>query len=87
MRAVAVVIHWVGVVIDEVVPMHIVYLSVAIVVDTVSSHFAGIAPSVGGQVGMVVVEPCVNDGDHYATRSGCCVPSFRGVDVGVGEAA
>ena len=87
MRAVAVVVHWVGVVVGEVPAVHIVHIAIAVVVDTVAGHFARIVPRIGSQIGMGVVDARIDHGDNDSAGTGGCVPRFWGIDIGIGHAA
>src|SRR5262249_24208377 len=85
--AVAVVVHGVAVVVHEVVAVDVIDVAVVVVVDAVAGDFAGVGPDVGGQVGVVVVDAALDDGDGDAAGAGGRVPGLGGVDVGVRGAA
>ena len=85
--AVAVVVHRVAVVVDEVVSVDVVDEPVAVVVDSVSGNLAGVGPDVGGQIDVIVVHARVDHSDHDVAASGGDVPGFCRVDVGVGRTA
>jgi len=57
------------VVVNEVPAVHVIDVSVAVVVDAVAGHLAGVDPAVGVQIGVVGIHAAVNDGDgHSACR-------------------
>src|SRR5262249_38854679 len=85
--AVAVVVHRVRVIVGEVVPVDVVAVAVAVVVDAIARDLARVGPDVRGQVRVVVVDAGVNHGDDGVAGAGAGVPGLRGVDVGVGDAA
>ncbi len=85
-RPVAVVVHGIAVAVDEVVPVDVVDQPVAVVVDAVRRHFAGVGPGVGGQIGVGVVDARVDHGHDDAGAARGDVPRFGRVDVGVGRA-
>src|SRR5262249_9769888 len=85
--AVALVVHRVGVVVDEVVAVDVIHVAVVVVVDAVAGDLARVGPDVGGQVGVGVVHAGVEDGDDHTTGAGGDVPRLGGVDVGVRGAA
>ncbi len=58
---------------DKIPPTHVVYVSVAVIIDTVVRDLSCVDPNVACDVGMVVVNPCVDD-RHDDARSGCGVP-------------
>ena len=82
-RAVTVVVHRIGVAVGKVVAPHIVNVAVAIIVDAVSSHLTGIAPSIGSQIGMVVIDASVDHGDNHRSGTSGRVPRFGSIDVDV----
>ena len=86
-RAVAMVVVGIAVTVDEVVPVDIVDVPVAVIVDPVAGDLSGIDPHIGSEVRMRIVDARINNGDHHVGGSGRQVPRFRGVDVGVGEPA
>ena len=86
-RAVAVVVHRVGIIIGEVPAHHVVDEAVAVVVDAVAGHLAGIAPGVGREIRVVVVHAGIDDGDNHAARASGRVPRLRRVDIGIDDAA
>ena len=82
-RAVAVGVVGQVVVVDEVPAVHVVDVAVAVVVDAVARDLARVRPDVGGEVGVVVLDPGVDDGDDDVGAAGRRVPGRLGVDVGV----
>ena len=62
-RAVAVVVHRVGVVVDEVVAVDVVDVAVAVVVEPSAGDLGRVRPDVGGEVGMRVVDAGVDHAD------------------------
>ena len=59
-----------GVVVEEVPPVDVVDVAVAVVVDTVSGNLSRIGPDVGGQIGMRGLNALVDHADHDVGRSG-----------------
>src|SRR5262249_47084256 len=86
-RPVPVVVHRVAVVVDEVIPVHVVNKTVPFVVDAVAGDLARVGPDVRGQVRVVVIDPGVDDRDHHVPAAGADVPGLGGVDVGVRRTA
>ena len=82
-RAVAVVVERRVVVLDEVPAAGVVDPAVAVVVDAVARDLAGVRPDVVVQLGMVVGDAAVDDGDDDARAAGLRVPGLGRVDVGV----
>ena len=77
----AVIVHRIAVVADEVVPVDVVDESVAIVVDSVAGHLSRIRPDVCGQVGMAVIHTRIDHGHYDAGGAGGEVPRLRGIDI------
>src|SRR5262249_56572085 len=73
--------------VDEVVAVHVVDVTVAVIVPAVAGNLAGVGPDVGRQVGVGVVHAGVDDGDNGGGGAGEDVPGGRGADVGAGGAA
>ena len=80
MGAVAVVVHGIAAVADGVYAVDVVDVAVLVVVHGVAGRFPGVAPDVGGQVGMSIIDARVDDRDHHLRRTGCRVPCSRGLD-------
>ena len=85
MRAVAVVVHRIGVPIGKVPAEDVVDEAVAVVVDTIAGDLTRVSPGVGGQVAMGVVDAGVDHGDHHAAGASRGQPGRRRVDVGVDD--
>lgn len=81
MCAVAARVTRIGVGVDEVVPANVVGKAIAIVVDPVD-EFTRVRPQIVVEVGMVVRDPRVDDGDDHAWIPSEEVPSAGRVDVG-----
>src|SRR5207249_4602230 len=75
------------IVVVAVVAVHVVHEAVVVVVDAVAGDLAGVGPDVVAQVGVVVIDAGVDDGDDGGVIAGGLVPGLGGVDVGVGGAA
>jgi len=82
--AVTVVVHRIAVVVEEVVAVNVVNVTVAVIVHAIARDLAGIGPYVLREVGVVVVDACIDDRDHNVGRPGLDVPRRGGVDVGIG---
>src|SRR5262245_59555950 len=77
----AVVVERVAVVVGEVPPVHVVHEPVAVVVHAgLAAGVWGVAPDVGLQVRVIVIDPRVDDGDQGAT-AGRDVPRGRHGDL------
>ena len=74
--AVAVVVHRVAVVGDEVIAVYVAGKAVAAGVR--------IGPDIGGQVGIGVIDARIDDGDDDVAAAGAYVPGGRQIDVGCG---
>jgi len=81
--AVVVVVHGVAVVVDEIVPVHVVHEPVAVVVDAVPGDFTRVGPDVGRQVGVCVVDARIDHAHDDLAAAGGDVPGLGRVDVGV----
>ena len=86
MGAVIMVVVGIAVVVDEVVAVIIVDIAVAVIIDAVAGDLAGVAPHVGGEVGMRPVDAGVDDADNDAAAGGV-VPRLRRIDIRVGAPA
>ena len=87
MRAVPMVIHWVAVVVDEVVPVDIIDKPVAVVVDTVPGDLARIRPDVRHQVGVRVVNASIDYANDNVDTACGDIPCFGRVNVRIGRPA
>jgi hypothetical protein len=67
--------------------VHVVHVTVAVVVEAVARDLTGIRPDVRREVGVVVVDPAVDDGDDDRGIADRDLPGLRCVDVRVGRAA
>ena len=63
--------------------MNVVYVSIAIVIDSIASNLSGIDPDIIGKVGMVVVNSGIDHPDHNFAAAGLEIPRLRCVDVSV----
>ena len=86
-RAVAVVVHGIVVIILEVPATHVVDVPVAVVVHAVAWDLARVGPHVVHQIRVVVVNAGVQHCHHHVPRADGNVPRLLGVDIGVRCAA
>ena len=87
MGAVAVVVHRVGIVVEEVPTADIVDIAVAVIIPAIAGDLAGVGPDIGFQVGVGVIHTGVDDSHHRLAGSGCLVPRLGRIDVGIEGAA
>src|SRR3954469_528646 len=66
MGAMPFVVKWVGVVIERVDPVTIIYITVTIVIDAIRVTITWVAPDVLHKIGVGVVDASVNDCDYHA---------------------
>ena len=76
-RAVAHVVVGRGVVVDEVPAPAVVGVAVAVVVDQVAAHLAGVGPDPADEVGVVQLDAAVDDGQHHGVVPRGGVPGVR----------
>jgi hypothetical protein len=69
-RAMPVVVHRVASIENGVNAKDVIDDSVVIVVEIVSSNFVGIAPHLGGQILVIIINAGVDDGDDHVRISG-----------------
>ena len=74
--AVAIVIHWVAVVINRINSVNVVNVTVIVIVHTVFGNLAGVCPHLPVQILMGIANTCVDDGNNYIGRTRDCVPCF-----------
>ena len=85
--AVAVVVHRVSIVVEEIVAADVIDVAVAVIILAVAGDLARVGPDVGLQVGVVVVDAGVYDGHHRLAGAGGFVPCLGSIDVGIEGAA
>ena len=85
MSAVAVAVHGVVVVVGEVPAVDIVTIAIPVIIGAVG-RLGGVAPDVGGKVGMPVVNAGIHHGDDHLGVAGGEAPGLRGRDVRAGQA-
>ena len=76
----AVVVHRIAVVVDEIVAVNVVDEAVAVVVVAVAGDFVGVRPDIRRQVAMGVIDAGVEHGHHDLGASGADVPGIGRVD-------
>ena len=86
-RPVTVVIHRVGVVVDEVPAVDVINIAVAVVINRVSRDLARVRPHVCSKVGMGVVDARVYDADDDRAAARADIPRLGGVDIRVDRAS
>jgi hypothetical protein len=84
--AVALVVHGIRIAIGRVDSMAVVDVAVAVVIDSVGGALGRIAPDVGREVFVVVIDAGIDDGHDDAGGAAADVPAFRRVDVVIGRA-
>ncbi len=87
MGAVAVVVHRRALSIEEIVPIDVVHVTVAVVVYAVLRDFAGVHPEVVNQVGMGRIDTRVDDRDRDVARADAAFPRLRRADIGARQTA
>lgn len=80
MSSVPMIILWVSRVGREVIAMHIVDISISIVIDIVRWNFSWVRPGVGGEVWVIVRDPCINDHREGGIATGGDIPCVRQIE-------
>ncbi len=80
-RPVAIVIHGIVVIVDEIPAVDIVDEAVAVVIDPVVGNFTGVGVDVGRQIGVSVVHARVDHAHDDVMGTGEHVPGDGGVDI------
>ena len=85
--AVAVSVHRDGGAVTRVDSENVVDVAIAIVVDPVARNLAGIDPHVGQKIGVVKIDPGIQDRDNRLRRTGDHIPSIWRTDIRAGSSA
>ena len=77
MGAVPIIVVGISGVVDCVDPEIVIHVSVPIIVSPVGANLPRIGPHVTRQVGVVIVDTCINDEDYrlIVSSPGCVIPS------------
>ena len=81
------VVQRIAISVDEVVPVDVIDVAVAVVVDPVAWDLSRVYPHVRSQVRMRVVDAGIDDGDHHRAAARVGVPGLIGVNVGARRAS
>ena len=83
MGSVALVVKGICIVVGKVVAKNIVCVAIAIVVDAIAGDFTRIAPHVGCEVLVVVVNARVDNSNNSSACSGIDIPSCWSIDISI----
>ncbi len=72
--------------VEKVVPVDVVNIAVAVVVNRVAWDFAGIPPHIGGEVCVRIVDAGIDDRDDHGFAAHGCVPRLRRIDIHIRRA-
>jgi hypothetical protein len=59
---------------DGIHSVHIIYKAVAVIIPSVRGDLSRIAPRIRGEIGVIVVDTGIDNGDYHRVRPGRGVP-------------
>ena len=81
MRTVRIVVHRIRIAVKGIDTVNIVNITVAVIINTVSSNFTWVNPRVICKVFMIVVNTRIDNADDHIAITGCNIPCFWCVNI------